>query len=634
MSRPSPIFFLALGAIVLTASSGAAISVSLREPQEVSPWWFLQRVDSALNPDDDGVPPVIFNVHIAPEIMKQGDPNVAGVEISAWVRDDGAVETVYAEVGGRYVPLIDLTRSGRYDGRCSSHLPTGDHRIAIVAVDRAGNAARCDELVLRVLDPLDLNSNRIEDSLEEREDQDLRVIILVEENVSLKGRELVARDKVEEFKVVPGASMVIPGDELENLARTEGVRGVYEDKKLTVLGEVWEGYSPRNDPRLKVSEYNGSGITVAVLDTGADPNHHSLDDMDDDIFTNDSPKIIAFKDFVNGEEETYDDHGHGTHCASLIAGTGDQGGVAPGANLVVIKVMDKDGACFMSDAITALDWILENQDDLGIDVISFSVGGEGPSDGSTPLDAVCDKMVDDGIVMCVGAGNAGPDARSIVTPGTARKVITVGAIDANGGIYRRSSRGPSPSNDPKPDLVAVGVNVTSARAGTLREDSTMSGTSMAAPQVAGAAAVILEKESSLEPAEVKRVLSNSADDIGPIDFDNTYGHGVLNLSKALSLVEESKPEISSLTLSKYEARVGDHIYVEATIPGNIINMEDVYVLMHIGDVEIEMNDVDKNGLYSHRLMTNLLAPGSYTVQVELKDKFSDLDTVASTFVLI
>jgi len=126
MSRPSPPFLsAALVAIVLTASSGAAISVGLHEPQEASPWWFLQRVDSALNPDDDGEPPVIFNAHVSPMIMKQGDPNVAGVEICAWVRDEGAVETVYAEVGGRYVPLIDLTRSGRFEGSCSSNLPAG-----------------------------------------------------------------------------------------------------------------------------------------------------------------------------------------------------------------------------------------------------------------------------------------------------------------------------------------------------------------------------------------------------------------------------------------------------------------------------------------------------------------------------
>jgi len=634
MSRPSPPFFIALVAIVLTAPSCAAISVSLNEqPQEVSPRWFLQRMDSVLNPDDDTEPPIVFNAHIAPMIMKRGDPKV---EISAWVRDDGAVETVYAEVGGRYVPLIDLTGSGRYQGHCSSNLPPGDHEITIVAVDRAGNAAVSSDLVLRVLDPLDLNSNRIEDSLEVREDRELKVIVLHEENVSLKREERGVREKVdEEFRVLPGTSMVVPRNELENLAKTEGVKGVYEDKKLTILGEASEGYCPRRDPRFQVDDYIGRGVTVAILDTGADPNHRSLDDMDDDIFTLD-PKIIAFKDFVNGREEIYDDHGHGTHCASLIAGTGGRGGVAPGAELVVIKVMDKDGACYLSDALTALDWILENQGDLGIDVISFSVGGEGPSDGSTLLDSACDRMVDEGMVMCVAAGNSGPAARSIVTPGTAEKVITVGAMGPVGEIFQRSSRGPTPDNRVKPDLVAVGVNVTSARSGTLHGEGNMDGTSMAAPQVAGAVAVILEKQPVLDPASVKRVLLRSADDVGLSGPDNTYGYGALNLSSALSLVEgtedRSDPEVVSLDLSRSSALAGDPVMIEAGVSGDVSEVE-VHVTGEKREIRIPMRDFDRNGVYSGRWETRFWEPGDYSIAVEATDPFGGMGTSAVPFVL-
>ena len=633
MSRKSPLFFLVLLAVAGIAFSGAAISISLKAPQEPSPRWFLQRIDAAINPGDDQEPPVIFNAHISPMIIKRGDPKV---RIIAWVKDDVSVDTVYAEVGGRQTPLIDLSRNGRYEGQCSSNLPPGYHSVTIVAVDRAGNAAVYDDLVLRVLDPLDLNGNRIEDSLEEMGDEDLRVIVLTEENVSLKRDDISFRDKVEaEFSVLSGTSMVVRGSELEALAGIEGVKGVYRDQKLSVLGVASEGYRPREDPRLAVDDYTGWGVTVAVLDTGIDPNHRSLDDLDDDITTTD-PKIKAFKDFVNGMEEAYDDHGHGTFCASLIAGTGDAAGVAPGSSLVVVKVMDSYGACYLSDALKALDWILENQEDLGIDVISFSVGGEEASDGSTLLDVACDRMVEAGIAVTVAAGNLGPSTRSIVTPGTAERVITVGAVDPHGEIFERSSRGPTPDERIKPDLVAVGVDVASARSGTLRGETTMSGTSMGAPQVAGAAAILKEKRPDIDPAGIKRVLLKSADDIGPSGPDNTFGYGLLNLKSALELVDlpEGKAglEVTSLALSRYTAKAGDPVMIHAGISGDAAYVE-AKVLGGDKQIRIPMNDFDKNGVYTGRWETRFLSPGDYSLVVEAKDQFGGVGTASVPFVL-
>ena len=194
-------------------------------------------------------------------------------------------------------------------------------------------------------------------------------------------------------------------------------------------------------------------------------------------------KIIAFKDFVNGLTEPYDDNGHGTHCASLVAGGGEVPGVAPDAKLVVVKVMDRDGACYLSDAIKALDWCLENKDKYGMKIISFSVGGEGPSEGNSILDDACNNVVDKGITMVVAAGNSGPYPASIVMPGDASKVITVGAIDNKGEIFEKSSRGPTPEGEVKPDLVTLGVDVVSALAGSANDYSPVSGTSMAVPQV-------------------------------------------------------------------------------------------------------------------------------------------------------
>ena len=628
MSRKTLLFFITLLAIAAVAFSGAAITISLKTPQDPSPRWFLQRIDAAINPGNDLEPPVIFNAHVSPMIIKRGDPKV---RITAWVKDDVSVDTVYAEVGGRQTPLIDLSRNGKYVGQCSSNLPAGYHRITIVAVDRAGNAAVCDDLVLRVLDPLDLNGNRIEDSLEDLEDQDLRVIVLTEEDFSLRGEDSLADKVGDEFKVLAGASMVVRGSDLETIANIDGVKGVYRDQKLQILGEVTEGYRPRDDPRLAVDDYTGRGVTVAVLDTGADPNHRSLGGI-----MNRDPKIVGFKDFVNGREDAYDDHGHGTHCASLIAGTGDAAGIAPGSKLVVVKVMDEYGACYLSDALNALDWILDNKDDLGIDVISFSVGGEEASEGSSLLDAACDRMVEAGIAVAVAAGNLGPSTRSIVTPGTAERVITVGAVDPLGNVFERSSRGPTPDDRIKPDLVAVGVDVASARHGTLRGEITMSGTSMGAPQVAGAVAVLKEKQPDLDTTEAKRVLLRSADDIGPPGPDYTFGYGLLNLKAALDLVDlpeaRSGPEVGDLALSRYVAKPGDPVMVHAGISGDIASVE-MRIVGGDGEIIIPMHDFDRNGVYTGRWETRFWGPGEYSVVVEAKDKFGGTGTDSASLVL-
>ena len=138
--------------------------------------------------------------------------------------------------------------------------------------------------------------------------------------------------------------------------------------------------------------------------------------------------------------------------------------------------MDRDGACYLSDAIKALDWCLENKDKYGIKVVSFSVGGEGPADGNSLLDLACNKMVDKGLVMCVAAGNSGPAPKSIVVPGDSDRVITVGAIDNRGSIFEQSSRGPSPNGDIKPDIVTLGVDIVSALSGTKDQySSTLAG---------------------------------------------------------------------------------------------------------------------------------------------------------------
>jgi serine protease AprX len=312
--------------------------------------------------------------------------------------------------------------------------------------------------------------------------------------------------------------------------------------------------------------------------------------------------------------------------------------VAPGAKLVVIKVMDRDGACYLSDALKALDWCLDNKERYGIRVISFSVGGESPSDGTSLLDEACNKMVENGLVMCVAAGNSGPAASSIVIPGDAENVITVGAVNSTGTIFELSSRGPTAKGDIKPDLVTLGVDVVSALAGSKSGKSSMNGTSMAAPQVSGAAAILLEAKPDLGPPDVKRVLLKTADDLGVSGQDNVYGYGALNLTGALASISATRfglspPVLEEIRLNQNDCPVGEPVMIEAQALGEIRTIN-ANIIGPDRNLEISMDDFDGNGIFSARWETSFWSPGDYQIKVVLLGKFGEVDYKAVPFLLV
>ena len=584
--------------------------------------WFQKEYNNYFKPNiNDSTPPTIYGVSVNPSALKIGAPRS---EINALVYDTGGIETVYADVGNRMNLMLDLDHNNRYTGYCGSNLPPGIYNVTIVAIDKSGNAAKDESRKLTIRDPNDLNGNGIEDSLEKHGPGDLKVIVLHDGNLSN-----VASAKEDSFSILPGSALTVSSDKLEKLAKTNGVKGIYKDQKLKVMALQRGGSSKSssessiiNDPR-KNEGPSGTGVTVALIDTGADIDHESL-----------NHKVVAFKDFVNNQTVAYDDNGHGTHCASLIAG--DKGtGVAPGAKLVVIKVMDRDGACYLSDALKALDWCLENKDRYGIKVVSFSVGGENPSDGSSLLDEACDKMVEKGLIMCVAAGNSGPSPSSIVIPGDAQNVITVGAIDGSGSIFDLSSRGPTANGETKPDLVTLGVNVVSALAGSKNGQSSVSGTSMAVPQVSGASAILLEVRPDLEPADVKRILLKTADDLGQTGQDNVYGYGALNLTRALATIAASPaklspPDLGEIKLNREEASAGEPVMIEAQASGDIKTII-TNIMGPDRKLEIPMDDLDGNGIYSARWETSFWTPGDYEVAVDLEGRFGEVKSKAVPF---
>ena len=617
--------------LLLSLLSSVALCVSpipdFGDPQNKATRWFQSEYASFLEQDlSSAIPPSIYGMSVTPSALKYGDPSA---EINAVVYDPVGIRMVYAEVGSRMNLMLDLKMNGKYTGYCNSNLPPGTYRVTIVAIDKAGNAARVDaNSNLTILDPRDLNGDHIEDSLDTHSSKAQRVIVLHDGNLSSFG----PAQKLDNFKVLPASSMTLPGDKLTALSKQNGVKGIYEDQKLKVLSAAEENYSDFQDPSSGNSVYDprkdqknlmGDGVTIALVDTGADSNHEAL-----------AGKIVAFKDFVNNQTVPYDDNGHGTHCASLIAGQDDVG-VAPGSNLVVVKVMDKDGSCYLSDAIKALDWCLDNKNRYGIKIISFSVGGESPSGGTSLLDDACNRVVGQGLVMCVAAGNSGPSPGSIVIPGDAENVITVGAIDDSGLIFDKSSRGPLADGEIKPDLVTLGVDVVSALAGSKDGYSSLSGTSVAVPQVAGAAAVLLEAQPDLKPADVKRILLKTADNLGQPVPDNTYGYGALNITSALRALN-IRPNwlagirLEGIHLSRNNVTVGDSVFIEAKVSGDVKEV----ISQIVGPdrtMEIPLEDFDHNGIYSNPWDTSFWKPGNYQVEVNLMGIYGEMKSSSVPF---
>jgi len=287
-------------------------------------------------------------------------------------------------------------------------------------------------------------------------------------------------------------------------------------------------------PAVWTAGYRGTGVKVAIVDTGLDAAHPDF-----------AGRIVAGDSFVGGDFQ--DDNGHGTHVAGTAVGTGAaQGGkycgVAPEASIYVAKVLDRNGSGSMSGVMAGVEWAAEQ----GVDVINLSLGGSGSSDGQDALSLTCNAAVEQGITVCVAAGNAGPSSRTIGSPGAASDVITVGAVDRSDGIARFSSRGPTADGRVKPDVCLPGTDIVSALAagtgaGQPVDDryTQMSGTSMATPHAAGLAALLLQAKPELSPAEIKQVIMETALDLG--QDANAQGAGRARAEDALNRVLGTAP---------------------------------------------------------------------------------------------
>jgi serine protease AprX len=355
------------------------------------------------------------------------------------------------------------------------------------------------------------------------------------------------------FSLIDGFAGTLTKEQIAELAANPAVARIEDNSRVRVLNGAAQASFGVAKARADAPEldgeadgnpagYSGADLVAAVIDTGVDASHADLDEG----------KVIAFKDFVNGRTDAYDDHGHGTHVAGTIAGDGDaradgaNRGVAPGAALVGVKALDAQGGGSMATLTAAIDWVVQMKDIYGIEVINLSLGAAGCSAGTDATSQAVNRAAAAGLVVAVAAGNEGPGQCTIGAPGAAAAALTVSAMadTATGGFAQASfsSRGPTADGRVKPDVSAPGVGIDSAAANTATGYASMSGTSMATPFVAGVALLMREANPALRPQDVKdRVMATAIDwgrggnnrTAGTSGIDADYGAGRLDAYAAL-----------------------------------------------------------------------------------------------------
>ena len=329
-----------------------------------------------------------------------------------------------------------------------------------------------------------------------------------------------------------------------------GVRKVWLDAKVKAVDET--SNTQIGAPTAWAAGFDGTGVDVGIIDTGIDASHPDL-----------AGKVVAARNFVEAGQpgggdpvDVTDRHGHGTHVASIVAGDGDASGgrhkgVAPAGRLIVAKALGDDGSGSWSAVIEAMQWQAATQHAR---IVSMSLGGD-PTDGTDPVsEAVNTLTTQYGTLFVIAAGNSGADgAQTISAPGAATAALTVGAVDSADKLATFSSRGPRLGDFAvKPEITAPGVQTIAARAagtsmGTPVDQyyTAASGTSMATPHVAGAAAILLQQHPDWTADQIKNALIGAARGGGYTAYEQ--GAGRLDVARAVTQqVTHDTPSISTV----------------------------------------------------------------------------------------
>ena len=262
----------------------------------------------------------------------------------------------------------------------------------------------------------------------------------------------------------------------------------------------------------KVTPAQRANVTIAVLDTGINAGHEDL-----------QASIVPGYNFIDNNNNPVDGHGHGTHVAGIAAAITNNAkgiaGVAGGAKIMPVKVMNDSGSGDYASIINGIKYAADN----GAKVISMSLGGPGSSQAMQ--DAV-DYAISRGASVVAASGNSNS---AVAFPGNCNGVITVGAVDSNNQRASFSNYGP------EMDVVAPGVNIISSYKGNANSYTSMSGTSMATPFVAGVTALVRAADPGLASAQVTKIIDQATTDLGTAGFDNYYGYGLVDANRAVDL---------------------------------------------------------------------------------------------------
>ena len=340
------------------------------------------------------------------------------------------------------------------------------------------------------------------------------------------------------YHIIPGMAASLSLNAIDALSKNPKIAYIVEDKEVFPVESPTLPWGVDRIDADVAHEYNsGTGVKVAIIDTGIDYSHPDLDD-------NFNSELLGY-DFADNDNNPMDYDGHGTHCAGIVAAEDNEIGVigvAPDADLYALKVFTDAGSGSYSDVVSALEWSIDN----GMDVISMSIG----SKGDPGIEPWIDAAYGAGIILIGSAGNEGnPAGRgdNVIYPAKYKNVTAVAATDISDERARWSSTGPDV------ELSAPGVSIYSTYLDN--RYAYMSGTSMACPHVAGTAALVIasgitdSNGDGMINDEVRARLQKTAEDLGAAGFDTKYGYGLVDAEKA-ALPTGNQPPVADAGLDQ------------------------------------------------------------------------------------